>query len=210
MNYKVSPDNENVDEGIMGGNYPLLNWQIDNYQIWLRGNIINTSTGISSDIIQSLSGAAMLAAGIGTGNTFFGATGATMIASNLNDILRQVGQVNAQSLVPNSSRGNINNGDIITADKSNTFYFYQKSIKPEYAKIIDNYFNMFGYKVNEIKVPNINTRQNWNYIKTIGANIIGSIPQEDIEKIKKIFDNGITFWHSPSAYLNYTLPNPIR
>lgn len=127
----------------MGGNYPILNWQTDNYGIWLRGNVINTSTGITSDIIQSLSGAAMLAAGIGTGNTFIGATGASMIASNLNDIVRQVGQVNAQSLVPNSSRGNTNNGDIITADKTNTFYFYQKSIKPEYAKIIDDYFSMF-------------------------------------------------------------------
>lgn len=152
----------------------------------------------------------MLAAGISTGNSLIGITGGSIIASNLNDIIRQMGQVNAQSLVPNSSRGNTNNGDIISADKTNTFYFYQKSIKPEYAAVIDNYFNMYGYKVNEIKVPNINTRQNWNYIKTIGANIIGSIPQDDLEEIKKLFNNGITFWHSPSAYLNYTLPNPIR
>lgn len=152
----------------------------------------------------------MLSAGIGTGNLMIGASGVATIANNLNDILRQVGQVNAQSLVPNSSRGNTNNGDIITADKTNTFYFYQKCIKPEYAKMIDDFFNIYGYKVNEIKVPNINTRQNWNYIKTIGANILGPIPQEDLEKIKQIFDNGITFWHSPNVYLNYTLSNPIK
>lgn len=208
-NYKVPTDNENVDEGVVGGNYPILNWQVDNYGIWLRGNIVNTASGITSDIIQILPGAAMLAAGIYSGNGLIGASGVASLANSLTDISRQVGQVNQQSLVPNSSRGNINNGDIITADHTNTFYFYQKCIKAEYAKIIDNYFSMFGYKVNEIKVPNINTRQNWNYIKTIGANIIGPIPQEDIEKIKKIFDNGITFWHSPTAYLNYTLPNPI-
>lgn len=209
-NYKLNGELENQDEGILGGNFPLLNWQIDNYGIWLRGNIINTTLGVSSDLIQGVIGATAMTAGFATGNLFALTEGASIMAGGIEDIASRMAQKYEHSLVPNSSKGNTMNGDILAADNSNTFYFYSKSIKPEYAKIIDDYFSMFGYKVNEIKVPNINTRQNWNYIKTIGANIIGPIPQEDIEKIKKIFDNGITFWHSPGAYLNYTLPNPIR
>ena len=55
----------------------------------------------------------------------------------------------------------------------------------KYAKIIDKYFSMYGYKINDLKLPNISGRSNWNYVKTIGCNILGDIPQEDMEKIKR-------------------------
>lgn len=213
-NYKLKTEDDNEDEGILGGTFPILNWSVDNYNTWLRGNVINTATGITSDIVQSLVGASLIAGSIGTGNLSIGVSGTAMLANSLTDITRQVGQVNSQALVPNSMRGNTLNGDIITADNKNQFYFYYKTIKKEYAQIIDKYFSMFGYKVNKIKVFHIDTRENWNYIKTIGANIEAvegkSIPQSDLQKIKDIFNNGITFWHSPDVFLNYALPNPIR
>ena len=62
----------------------------------------------------------------------------------------------------------------------NGFSFYKMSIKQEYAKIIDDFFSMYGYKVNEVKIPNVTGRTNWNYVKTIDANILGDIPQEDM------------------------------
>ena len=83
------------------------------------------------------------------------------------------------------------------------------SIKAEYAKIIDKYFSMYGYKVNDLKLPNISGRSNWNYVKTIGCNILGDIPQEDMEKIKSIFNNGVTFWHNPNTFLDYSQSNNI-
>ena len=66
---------------------------------------------------------------------------------------------------------------------------------------------MYGYKVNSLKGPNINTRPNWNYIKTIGCVATGSVPSDDRKKIKKIFDNGITFWKNGSYIGNYELDN---
>ena len=36
--------------------------------------------------------------------------------------------------------------------------------KDEYMKQIDDYFSMCGYKINEIKIPNITGRRNFNFV----------------------------------------------
>ena len=83
------------------------------------------------------------------------------------------------------------------------------SIKQEYAKIIDNFFSMYGYKVNNVKIPNIFGRKNWNYVKTLGSNIEGDIPQNDLQEIKNMFDSGVTFWHNSNTFLDYSKENNI-
>ena len=89
----------------------------------------------------------------------------------------------------------------------NGFSFYKMAIKQEYAKIIDDFFSMYGYKVNEVKIPNVTGRQNWNYVKTIDCNLLGDIPQEDMQKLKDIFNTGVTFWHNPNTFLDYSQSN---
>ena len=124
-------------------------------------------------------------------------------------IANTIGQIYEHSLTPNSARGNTNAGDINTCAGNNTFYFYKMSIKQEYAKIIDDYFSAYGYKVNSYKTPNITGRTNWNYVKTIDANITGNIPQKDLQKIKDILNGGVTFWHNASTFLDYSQSNSI-
>ena len=68
---------------------------------------------------------------------------------------------------------------------------------------------MFGYKVNEVKTPNITGRRYWNYVKTVGCDFEGDIPQEYLNKIREIFNNGCTFWHDSSHFLDYTQSNTI-
>ena len=65
----------------------------------------------------------------------------------------------------------------------------------------------FGYLTNKVKLPNLNNRPNWNYIKCASANIIGNIPQQDLQDIKNLFDNGITLWHKPETFLDYSQNN---
>lgn len=74
-------------------------------------------------------------------------------------------------------------------------YIIKKQITAEYRKKLSDYFKMYGYKVNELKVPNLKSRQHFNFIQTAGANIIGNIPHDDLQKIKSIFNNGVTLWH---------------
>lgn len=82
-------------------------------------------------------------------------------------------------------------------------------IRKEYAQIIDDYFDMFGYSVNKVvQTINRHTRQHFNYIKTMGCLIKGTLPGEDKYRIEKIYDNGITFWHTNLDLIgNYSLEN---
>lgn len=77
------------------------------------------------------------------------------------------------------------------------------TVTAENIKMIDNYFSMFGYKVNTIKTPQFTSRPYWNYIKTSGINIIGNIPQDALSVIKQMFDNGVTIWHSINYMYKY-------
>lgn len=84
-------------------------------------------------------------------------------------------------------------------NKINGIYVIGKSIRGEYVTQLTNYFKMFGYKVNKLEVPNTKSRQYYNYIKTVDANIIGNIPSNDLNTIKGIFDKGVTIWHTANV-----------
>lgn len=77
------------------------------------------------------------------------------------------------------------------------------TVTAENIKMIDDYFSMFGYKVNTIKVPQFTSRKYWNYIKTSGINMIGNVPQDALNVLKQMFDNGVTMWHSLSYMYKY-------
>ena len=75
--------------------------------------------------------------------------------------------------------------------------------------MIDDYFTMYGYKVNSVEVINPHKRTYYDYIKTIGCNITGNIPQSELLEIKSLFDKGITLWHNTSHFLDYSVNNSI-
>jgi hypothetical protein len=90
----------------------------------------------------------------------------------------------------------------------NGLYVIKKQIKPEYIQKLTDYFNMYGYKLNDVKIPNFHTRASWNYVQTEGCVIRASINNEDLEELKACFDNGITLWHVDDIG-NYTLSNGV-
>ena len=192
-NYKGVAQNDN--EGLNMGKFPICNWTTDVYTNWLTQNAVNIPLSIAGSTVGIVAGAV-------TGNPIGVASGVIGIANTLGEIYKE-------SLVPPQSEGNINCGDVVTASGNNDFHFQTMSIKKEQLQIIDDYFSMFGYKVNATKVPNLTGRTNWNFIKTIDANIEGDIPQADIEEIKQIFNSGVTIWHNTSHYLDYTQTNNI-
>lgn len=201
LNYDNGINTE--EEGLIAGKLPTLNWSGDEYTNWLTQNSVNIGLGIASAGLTILGGAGLFSTGGGA------MAGASSIASGALSIANQLGAVYQHSLQPNSAKGNVNGGDINVCDKKNGFFFYKMTIKDEYARIIDNYFSMFGYKVNLVKVPNITGRRNWNYIKTINCNFSGDIPQTDLNIIKTMFNNGTTLWHNPNTIYNYNESNDI-
>lgn len=123
-------------------------------------------------------------------------------------IKQQLAQIEKQKLMPDKVSMSSSNQTLLMYNLlqgSPIFYCY--SIRREFAKRIDDFFSMYGYLTNEVDIPNLYNRPNWNYVKTIGANITGDIPQLDLQTIKTMFDNGVTLWHNPKNFLDYSKNN---
>ena len=203
LNYNLKADDHiltsgmlySYNDGITGCKYPIGSWSNDVYTNWITANGVNVAT-------QVISGAVTAAAGIATGN-------AAAAGGGIFGITNAISSVYQHSLMPDQARGNTNSGDVTFAMLQSLFAIKKKSIKYEYAQIIDEYFSMYGYKVNRLKTPNITGRSNWNYVKLINPNIEGYIPQEDLSEIKDLFSNGITLWHTTSHFLDYSQNNSI-
>lgn len=86
-------------------------------------------------------------------------------------------------------------------------YVSQCQCRLEFITMIDDYFTHYGYLVNETKIPDFKKRRAFDYIKTRDINIAGTIPQEDIDELESIFDNGVTIWHKPNQYGDYDVDN---
>lgn len=95
------------------------------------------------------------------------------------------------------------------ADWQYSFKFTQISITSDFAQRIDKYFDMFGYQVNTVKIPELTSRASWNYVKTVGCQITASIPQYAVQIIESLFDRGITLWHNPAWIGDYSRDNSI-
>lgn len=193
----------NYEEGMNGAKLPICAWTTDVYTNWLTQNSVNNAVSIGTSALQLVGGLGMMATGAGA------LAGAGMLSSGALGIAGKVGQIYEHSFTANQANGNTNNADVIFAMKKSDFSCYYMSIKDEYARVIDNYWSMFGYKVNVVKKPNVTGRRNWNYVKTIDCNIEAYIPQNDLLEIKDLFNKGITIWHNPSTFLDYSQNNDI-
>ena len=111
------------------------------------------------------------------------------------------------SLADQQSRGNIAHGSFMgTACITSGQWGFKAQlyqVTNENIKMIDDYFSMFGYKVNVIKKPQFTSRKYWNYLKTSGCNVIGNIPQDALTTIKNMFDEGTTIWHDIDYMYKY-------
>lgn len=181
--------------GLPAGKYPIGSWNTDVYTNWLTQTAVNRNVGLIGNTIKSIGSAF-------TGNVLGAAEG-------VGGIFQTAAEVYQHTLIPDETRGNINSGDVTFAMLQTMFAFKKKSIKQEYAKVIDGYFDMYGYKVNSLKTPQFTSRRYWNYIKTIDSNMEGDIPQQDLNKIRSIFDTGITFWHDTTHLMDYSQSNTI-
>lgn len=203
-NYKAHNDGTGYGDkkysyGINFAKVPVCAWTTDYYTNWLTQNGVNmavqTATGIASGVVQGMtSGAVGIAGGIVTAGSAIGNT---------------LAQMHQAKTTPDQAKGDIATGDFAFAYPRNSINFYHMSVRPEMARIIDNYFSMYGYATHRVKHPNITGRRNWNYVKTIGCYIRTDAPQEDVQEIEAMFNNGITFWHNPVTFMDYSQPNPI-
>lgn len=188
----------NYDEGISLAKLPVGSWSSDAYTNWLTQNGVNLAVGFISDV-----------ASVGVGLATSPAGGGMAVASGLSGIANKVGQIYQHSMQPPQAEGAVNVGNASWYWGYTAVKFKFMTIKEEYAKIADDFLDMFGYATHRVKKPNYAHRQNWWYTKTIDANIVGNIPNEYMTQIKQAYNNGITYWRNPSNFLNYSVSNGI-
>lgn len=188
------------DSGITMSNFPQVPWSGDTFKAWLAQN----KGTIATSLLSTVMGAGLTVAGVGTGNPLAIAGGLLSVGDSVGNILGK--SVDAKNTPP-QVHGQVQCDSLNAGMSRFQFSFYYTNIRSQFARIIDDYFTMFGYATKRVKTPNRNARPHWNYVKTIGCVVSGSVPADDMKKICGIYDAGITFWKNASEIGDYSLDN---
>lgn len=209
---------------------PQCSWVYSAYQNWAAQNsavIQNKQNwnmlGMAGGLLTTVAGALLFSTGIGApaggtlgalGLTSMEAAGATMALSGLGAgmgaLRSQTGimaDIDAQSKTPNQRTGS-SSGNSLQGIAHNEGGYRCVALQAESARRLDAFFDVFGYEVDIVKIPNVTGRPNWNYVKTVGANMTGTIPSDRLAAMNAHLDAGVTFWHTASIG-NYALANGV-
>ena len=223
MNYRFV-DNAPLDETnkidydntIPYQNFPQCCWSEDTYAKWWAQNRESYSAGLVSTIA---SGTANALIGVATQNyARVGMAAVSTVAGILDSVCKRQDTQNTPDKISGAMNSEITN---YVLNKCG-YTFYSMTVTEQYAKIIDTFFQSYGYAVKVVKQPRMDNRLYWTYVKTIGCNLHAkkniegdvtfAIPADTEEKICSLFDNGITFWrcqHDLSCDVgNYDRDNP--
>lgn len=204
MNYKGAEIDHT--ESLELGGFPTCSWNNDSYKAWFAQNSVPMILGSAN--AGAHTGASMISAGEGSKNPLL-SMGLTFVTGLISQISNVANQFYTSSIAADVSRGTLTNGGPNTSAGFQNFYDGKMSISSEYAKVIDDFFTMFGYTCGRVKVPNRNVRPHWTYTKTVGCVITGSVPCDDMKEICSLYDRGITFWKNANEIGNYALDNSV-
>lgn len=180
----------------------------------IAGLVNSAVSGVASAITGNLAGVFNAAMGgfqnvLNTGYNLqdIGITELANAGNYQYDIKSINAQVEKQKMLPDSGTLSGSNATLLGYSLEKNTLFMGFHIKPEYVMKIDDYFDMFGYQTNLVKIPNVRGRRTWNYVKTVNINLTGNIPTEDLEKLKNIFNRGVTIWHIADEIYHYGADN---
>lgn len=212
----------NVEEQVPLGGLVQASWTYNSYQNWLAqnagNNMLNLAAGAamlipaargvawgasnagklqsarhSADVVTRSS--AMELTPLETASAGTGAWSLANLGANVFDA----------SQVPDKVVGTVSNATMAGIGYG-TFGAFRLCVRKEFAVLIDQFFDMYGYTTQSVKVPNVTGRRRWNYVKTRNAMMRGNVPSDAMARINALFDQGITFWHDDDIG-NYSTDN---
>ena len=148
--------------------------------------VLNTLTS-SVGVVNAVGSVASQAFVGNVGGAVQGAVGAVQQSINMIDALGQRGVNTGAS------------GDIMSITEKRAMpVFADVSPTEAQCRYIDDYLDVYGYAINEIgKISTyMKNRSNWNYIQVANCNIKVSAPNDDVNKLKQMFESGVTIWHT--------------
>lgn len=189
-------------------NFPTFTVNTQAFAGWLAGTAGRRGAQAVNLITGTVAGAAGGAANALAGN----AAGFGQIAGLIPNIIGTVSNVlgegydasRAPAITHSKSSGAGHN-----ASRTLGITLLDVAITPEYATVIDNYFSMYGYKVNRMGTPEFATRQYWNFYKIPSCVVYADIPGDYLEQIRDLFINGVTLWNTTDVGNYHNGSNPI-
>lgn len=222
INYKIKGDGIiNWAESVFGRPFPTCAYNTDIYKAYMAQN----ASSIMVEKTKLIDNAAMgaITNGVGMAGSLalmsnpvtFGA-GAVGAATSFNNMINEglnIAQYNAKftdmdrlppqtSGTPSASLAYMNGAGV-------HIYVSYHTVTRQYAKIIDDYWTVYGYPYRSVQTPNITSRSQWNYIRCGNSCITGPVPADALRLINDIFNRGVTFWHNPENVGRYELSNDI-
>ena len=226
-NYNGVPQNNVVAYEING--FPQGAWINDGFQAYMvqnqpiwhaaveRLNYTNKKAvesgqrNLGSQVIGAL-GNAMSQNYLGTAQGAAGIYTSVMDLESSIDVsqFNLVSEINAQilahDLIPPTMKGTTSSPIINTVMNLNVVSRQNYCVKAQMAKVIDDFWSVYGYPEHRIKIPNTNNRSAWNYVKTVGCALSGAVMPGELQALRNIFDRGVTLWHTDDIG-NYSLSN---
>lgn len=166
-----------------------------------NGNIIlGTLASAGTNAIGGFMAAGPVGAAIGAATAVIG--GVSSFAQNANDAWQMKNN-------PGLTTNNSTSGNYLSYQLQNVGFSVQHmALPPEILQEVDTFFDMYGYQVNRVKMPNLTGRASWNFVKLRNPIIVGSVPVEGMAIIKAAFSRGIRLWHV-DAVGDFNQQNPI-
>lgn len=166
-------------------------WKSDVFANWLGQSF--SANVVGSAITGAVAGSALPGFGTAAGAIAGAAIGIMKTTAN------QAGAGLSNYVKPDVEHGNPMTSSIAYSTNSIGFELLEYAPNAECAKQIDDFFTMYGYAMNKVKIPNETQpspyNSKFNYVKTNGVKITGSIPVDAMETIKSIYDGGVRLWH---------------
>ncbi len=204
----------NYNNGLISANPNLVPVLSDYLSAYIQGNANSIQASLNTTafngIMSGISGALSMGGSALKGNVAATTEGGLGVVSSVGNSVLQMQSIQAQikdaSNIPPSLG---NQGSNVNFDYGNDFsgvFLIKKQLKPEYARTLSDFFKMYGYKSTQVKVPNLHTRQSWNFVQLGEANITGDMPTSYLNRIRRIFEKGVTLWHT-NYMMDYSLSN---
>lgn len=214
INYsgKTSDTNESWINGSYCRPWPVCSYNTDIYKAYMAQNASAVGVENMGMVMSGVKAAINLGGMVGSAATLQFGKAAEQGISAINEGISIAGTMAKREdmdRLPPQSHGTPSGSIAYQFATSVYINCSTHCITSEYAKMIDNYWSVYGYPIREVQTPNIRSRRNWNYIKTGNACFHGTIPPSELRAINDIFNRGATFWHSPAAVGNYSLDNSI-
>ena len=127
--------------------------------------------------------------------------------TGIDEISQDLATISENYNAPATGGMSASNGYIATG--KTVFSCGYKVLPRDIVERCDKFLTVYGYKQSEYRAINLHARASWTYIKTNGLNASGNFPDDDMNIIKRAFNNGIFFWVYTATFGNFGQNNAI-